>query len=152
MGSKGIGVKKLITAFLFIFIASALATQLFLSFQPHETTDIPDGKHLLFFHAQARCPTCINMEKLIRKVLDDSFHHETQAGKIGLMTIPYDVPENRELVEQFHVGAISVILAEKKNGQIVRHRDLSPDVWNNHSNNAAMTEILSREITRFLNE
>lgn len=141
--------KRMVTVFLLVFVVSAVVATLVLSRQRREPSIIPDGISVLFFHAQARCPTCLNMEKLIRRVLNDSFRAEIN-NEIGMVLIPYDVSENREIVKRFHVGTISVILVEKEKGRIIRHRDLSPDVWDHHGNDTVMIGILSTELSEFI--
>ena len=140
----------MVTVFLLVFVVSTIVASIFLSFRKRESIEIPDGTGILFFHAKVRCPTCINMEKLIRRVLDDSFRAEMKSGRIGLVLIPYDAPENRKIVERFHVGTISVVLVEKEKGRIVQHRDLSPQVWSHHGNETLMTDIFSTELSRFI--
>ncbi len=143
--------KRLITVALLVFVISALATQAFLSFRRPEATVIPDGQNLLLFHAQTRCATCRDLEKTIRNLIEQSLNTQQNGEKIALILIAYDAPENHAVAEQFHVGAITVILVENQNGKIIRRRDLSQEVWLNLQDERAMTEMLSNEIQQFLN-
>ncbi len=136
-------IRRLVTVALFAFVVSALATQAIRSFRRHEAVKIPAGKSLLLFHAEARCSTCLRLEKTIRKLLGDN------KGEMELVSIPYDAPENRDIAESFRIGTISVVLVEKKSEQIVRQRDLSHDVWENIRDDASMNAMLSREMEAF---
>ncbi len=142
--------KRLITVFLLVFVASALVSLAVLSFRKREAAVLSDGTYVLFFHSEMRCPTCIHMERLIRKQLDSSFRADLDSGRIKFLPLPYDLPEGRELAERFHVGTISLILLEQKNGKTVRSLDLSEQIWKNKGDAKAMNKILSDEFNAFL--
>ncbi len=141
-------IRQLVTVALLVFVVSVLATHTLRSFRSHGAAEIPDGKSLLFFHAQARCSTCLRLEKIIRELLDDYGENITFVPT-ALVSIAYDAPENRDIADFFHVGTISVILVEKKADRIIRQRDLSHNVWEHVRDDAAMTEMLTREVREF---
>ncbi len=141
--------RRLVTVALLAFVASALATQLIRSFQPRNALDLPDGKRLLLFHAQSRCATCLHLEKTIEKILLPS---DTQEKIIEWMTIAYDVPENSDLAERFSVGTIAVILVDQKDGQLLRQRNLSQELWPIINDDDAVTQLLSNAVAEFLDE
>lgn len=140
--------KRLITLFLLFFVSSAMLTLVARSFREQEENTVPDGVSLLFFHARGRCPKCIHLEKRLRKLFDETLRTETETGKTGLLVIPYDAPENREIAERFHIGTISLVLIDQQHGKVVRYRDFSGDIWN--SNEDEMFDDLSKKIDEFL--
>ncbi len=142
--------KRVITVFLLVFIASVFVSHIVLSFREREAATVPDGINVLFFHAGTRCSTCIHLEKLIRKQLDGSFRADLDTEKVRFFPLPYDAPETRGIAERFHVGTISLILLEQENGKTVRCRDLSKQIWKNNGDDKKMNEMLSDEFRNFL--
>ena len=130
--------KRIITWFLLIFVAAAIVTVL----RPRETVFLPDGRCILFWHAETRCSNCLKMETLLRQVLREQkgFH---------LITLEYDVFANQSLAQQFGVGMTTIILVERKNRQSVRIRDLTTEVWKNIHDESAFIDMLREELETF---
>lgn len=136
--------KKLVARFLLVFIIVAVATKIVLLFIPREPPVIPDGNHLVLCRSAVRCPACKKMEFLIKQVLT-----EPEYADIGLVSLEYDMPENKEFAERFRVGTLSVILLEQKNGEPIRSCDISEDARNLIRYNEDFVEMLKTELNEF---
>ena len=130
--------KRTITWGLLIFVAAAMVTV----FRPRETTFVPNGLCLLFWHEASRCVACKNMETLIRQTLANDNDYR-------LIELEYDVWANQSLAQQFNVGTSTIILVERRDRQNVRVRDLTAEVWKNINDEAAFTAMLREELETF---
>ena len=131
-----------LSVFLLVFVVSAVGTYTARTFWPGEPIPIPDGFNLVFCHARTRCPTCEKMETLIHQTLDEF----GDPPKIQLLSLEYDAPENADFANRFHVGTAAVILIDKRNGQIVKSRDLTVEVWEFLGDDTAFCTMLNREL------
>ena len=132
--------KRIITWVLLVTVAVAVIMTL----RPRETVFIPDGLSLLFWHPEIRCARCEKMERLIQQVLQD--HPEFQ-----LIRLEYDVFANQSLAWEFNVGTATIILVERKEGQNVRVRNLTTEVWATIGDSDEFIEMLQEELELFLN-
>jgi len=136
--------KRAVTCFLIVFIVVAVTTKIVLLNIPQEVPTMVDGNHIVLCHAEARCPTCLKMELLIKRALQEQEH-----GNVDLVTIEYDMPKNREFVERFHVGTLAIILLEWKNGETVRSCDVSADARSLIGNSNDFVEMLEAKLNEF---
>ena len=134
--------KHYLSVFLLVFVVSAAGSFLARNFWPGEPIPIPDGNNLVFCHARIRCPTCEKMETLIHQTLDGLGDNT----KIQLRSLEYDAPENADFANRFHVGTAAVILIDKRDGQIVKSRDLTVEVWEFLGEDTAFRTMLDREL------
>ena len=136
--------KRAITWFLIVFIVVAVVTKIVLLNVPQEPPFIPDGNHIVLCHARARCPVCVKMEVLIKKVLE-----KPEYDGIGLVSLEYDMPKNREFVERFRVGTLAIILLEQESGKTVRSRDISVEAKRRIGNSEDFVEMLKETLNDF---
>ena len=134
--------KHYLSVFLLVFVVSATGTFIARIFSPVEPIPIPNGSILVFCHARIRCPTCEKMEILINRTLDKFRKH----AKIQLLSLEYDAPENADFANRFHVGTAAIILIDKREGQIVKSRDLTVQVWEVIGSDTAFCTMLEHEI------
>ena len=130
--------KRILTWALLIFVAAAIVA----TFRPRETVIIPDGISLLFWHAEKRCSNCRNIEDYIDTALQDR-------EDFRLFKLEYDVAAYQPLARQFNVGRATIILLDRREGQNVRTRDLSDEVWKNIASEAAFVDMLRKELDAF---
>ena len=140
--------KPILTWALLIIVAAAVV----MTFRPRETASIPDGVpdengislSLLFWHPEVRCPRCIKMERLINQTLTDY-------PAFQLIAFEYDVFANQSLAQEFDVGTATIILVERKEGQNVRVRNLTTEVWATIGDSDEFIEMLRKELEAFSN-
>ena len=136
--------KRAVTCFLTVFVITAIVTKIVLLNTPQEAPVIHDGNHIILCHAEVRCPACINMEFLIKKVLN-----KPEYADVGLILLEYDRPKNREFAERFHVGTLAIILLEQKNGKTIRSCDISTDARNLIRDGNKFVEMLEETLNGF---
>ena len=136
--------KRVITWFLVVFIVVAIVTKIISLNVSQESPILPDGKYIVLFHAKVRCAACIKMESQIKQILG-----EQKYANLDLVLIEYDRPKNKELVEQFHIGKIAILLLEQVNGQTLRSCNVPIEVWNLFRSGDDSIEILQRKLDEF---
>lgn len=78
----------------------------------------------IFFHAPHRCPTCIKIEKYSH----DALQPEIENGALVWQVKDYTTTDNATMINQMEVMTSTVVLAEQRNGKIVRWKNLE-QVW-----------------------
>ena len=141
--------KKVATWVLIVFIVFAVVTKIVSRNIPQEATVIRGDNLVMLFHAKVRCPTCNTMESLLKEVLENQKYVDLG---INLVILEYDSPENKELVEQFHVGTAAIVLAEQREGTIVRSSDLTSEAWHWIDYEKRFVEMLDTKMTEFFQE
>ena len=131
--------KRIITWVLVIIIAVAVV----ISFRPRETVVLPDGLSILFWHPEIRCERCRKMERLLHESLHGYDH-------VRLFELEWDVLANQSLARQFNVGTATIIFVERRNGENVRIRDLTTEVWENiRAEDDVFAAMLRKELKAF---
>ena len=130
--------KPILTWALLIIVAAAVV----MTFRPRETASVPDGVSLLFWHPETRCARCVKMERLIEQTLPDY-------PVFQLIAFEYDVFANQSLAREFNVGTATIILVERKEGQNVRVRNLTTEVWATIGDSDEFIEMLREELETF---
>ncbi len=142
--------KKIVKWLLLAFVAAAVVTQIAKSFRTVEETTFADGKHLVFFHAKVRCPTCIAMERLVQQVLDADFRDEMESGVFDCRILDYESPESRRIVNEYNIATATVLLFEQKEGMFVEGRNLAESCWKLVGDELAFRTMLKTQIESFL--
>jgi hypothetical protein len=141
--------KKIATWLLIVFIVFAVATKMIFRNIPQESTVIHGDNLVMLFHAKVRCPTCNTMESLVKETLNDQKYADLG---INLVLLEYDSPENKELVERFHIGTASIILVEQRGEVIVRSCDVTSEAWHWIDYKKRFVEMLDTKLTDFFQE
>ncbi len=143
-------VKNIVKWVLLLFVVATMITQIAKSFRAVEETAFADGKHLVFFHAKVRCPTCTTMERLMNQTLESDFRKERQSGDFDVRILDYESPENRSLVEEYKIATATVLLFEQKEGKHVDSRNLAESCWKLVGDEPAFQRMLKTELQAFL--
>ena len=104
------------------------------------TADSPDATPRLaaiYFHATHRCPTCKKIEAYSHEALQP----DIDGGKLTWETADYTAPENEALVSKLKVLTSTVVMVEKRGGQIVRWKNLE-QVWDHTHNQSDFTAFM----------
>lgn len=91
----------------------------------------------IFFHATHRCPTCKKIEAYSHEALQP----DIDRGKLTWETADYTAPENQALVEKLQVLTSTVVMVEKRGGQIVRWKNLE-EVWDYTHNQSEFSAFI----------
>jgi thiol-disulfide isomerase/thioredoxin len=102
-----------------------------------------------YFHGTRRCPSCKMIESLTTEVVEQGFAEQVTAGTIALISINIEDEENKHYIENFELFNKSVVLAEYKQGEPIRWKNLK-DVWTLARKRARYLEYVHDEISAFL--
>lgn len=91
----------------------------------------------IYFHATHRCPTCKKIEAYSHEALQP----EIDGGKLTWETADYTAPENEALVDKLQVLTSTVVMVEKRGGQIVRWKNLE-EVWDHTHNQSEFSAFI----------
>lgn len=137
--------KKCLKYLLLIFIAATLAAQIAKHFRETPQNVLPEGLTVIVCHAQIRCPTCTEMERLTQLCLQEHF-----AGtEVAFMTLNYEVPENREIAEKHGLATAAVLLVKRENGTEDVRKIVTP-AWQTLGDESAFLKMLHENLLAFL--
>ena len=68
------------------------------------------------FHSTNRCPTCIAIETLTKKTIQNDFSSELKDGKIKQFEIDVDDEKNKEISEKYQVFGSALLLVKNNDG------------------------------------
>ncbi len=77
-----------------------------------------DQLGIYFFHATARCVSCVAVESTMEELLKTEFASQYNRGQIIWKTLDYEKPSSAELSSRFKVAGIAVVLARLKDNQL----------------------------------
>lgn len=81
-----------------------------------------------YFHGNARCATCRTIEAYADEAVHAAFAGELEDGALQWQVVNIDEPENRHFIQDFQLVTRSVVLAEYRDGEVVRYENLD-QVW-----------------------
>jgi hypothetical protein len=89
-----------------------------------------EGAHYVvyYFHGDVRCQTCTAIESQSHDAITTMFADQLGSGELEWRLVNYDTPENAHFRDDFQLAFQSVVLAEERDGKIVRWENLA-DVW-----------------------
>ncbi|MDR3233612.1 MAG: hypothetical protein LBT46_08130 [Planctomycetaceae bacterium] len=123
----------------FILICALIISR----FQPVTLTVLTDGRCIVFWHAQTRCPPCLKLENAVEESLGSDDRYK-------LFKLEYDVPANHKLASEMNVGTTTAVLAEVRDGKIVRKKNLTEPIWKLlDKDDAELVQMLRRELNDF---
>lgn len=94
-------------------------------------TDTTQGHTIVvtYFTSNARCKTCLKIEKLTTKTLEKNFTKELASKAIVFQTINFDKPENKHYIKDYGLAFKTVVVSAHTNGKEVQW-DKYDKVWN----------------------
>ena len=149
--------KKLITAALLVFVAGSLGYMVVRENksapQPAplpEVSQVEPGRQLIvyYFHGDARCATCLKLEKYAKEALDTYFADDLAAGKIQWKPTNVDTPGNEPFVKHYGLVTKSVILSRVENGRELAWKNLD-QVWQLVSDKGKYVEYIRDGVKAF---
>jgi len=107
--------------------------------------------HIYYFHGTRRCYTCLRIEALAKKTIEDYYALNIAAGKIRFDSINVEKYGNRHFIRDFNLYTSSIIITEKQGEKVVRWK-LLPDVWRLVRYDAMFSDYIKKEIDKYLTE
>ncbi len=102
-----------------------------------------------YFHGNFRCRTCRTIEAYSEEAITKGFADEIGSGRLAWQAINVEEPENRHFVEDFKLFSKSLVLADYRDGKIVRHENLQ-QVWQLVRDKEAFVEYVRASTRDFL--
>jgi hypothetical protein len=102
-----------------------------------------------YFHGTVRCPSCTLLEELIRDAVEIGFDQELETGRITMQVVNVDKQDNEHFVDDYSLGAQSVILSQIENGKEKQWKNLD-QIWTLLEDQGQLWEYLQNEIEKFL--
>lgn len=69
-----------------------------------------------YFHGTTRCQTCLDIERIARETVHESFFWDMTEGRLEWRAVNYEVPSNAALCADFNLPHPSMILASEASG------------------------------------
>ncbi|MCU0233329.1 MAG: nitrophenyl compound nitroreductase subunit ArsF family protein [Thermoanaerobaculales bacterium] len=110
---------------------------------------VTDGVVVFYFHGNVRCATCRTIESYAHDAVRTGFADELDDGVLSWRVVNVDEPANKHYVEDFRLVTRSVVLAEVRNGTVVRFENLDK-VWQLVRNQADFVSYVQSETREFL--
>lgn len=115
------------------------------------TANGADGVVAYYFHGNVRCATCRKIEALTDEALHAGFAEALDNGSLRWNVVNIDEEANKHFIDDFQLTTRSVVLAEYRDGKVVRWKNLDK-VWQLVRNQDAFAEYITGETSAFLGE
>ena len=81
-----------------------------------------------YFTTDARCDSCLTIEKRARAIVDEQFAEEVKAGRVRFQTLNLDRPENKHFARDYNMAFKTVVVSLEASGEVLRW-EKRDDVW-----------------------
>lgn len=81
-----------------------------------------------YFTTDVRCPSCLTIEQLSRRAIEEGFPAEVGDGRVVFRVVNTDRPEHAALEDHYQLANKTVIVSHQTNGREVAWTDRQ-DVW-----------------------
>jgi len=112
-------------------------------------TPSADGVVAFYFHGNVRCATCKKIEAYADEAVHSGFAKSLEDGDLEWQVVNVDEPENRHFVQDFQLVTKSVVLAEYRDGRVVRWENLDK-VWQLVRSKDLFVDYVQNETREFL--
>ena len=102
-----------------------------------------------YFHATARCVSCLKIEDLTNAAMTTRFAGPIAEKRVVWRVVNIDEPENAHFVKDYGLYTKSVVVSEVKAGREVRWKNLD-QVWKLLGDPEAFQGYVEREVQAFL--
>jgi hypothetical protein len=110
---------------------------------------VTDGIVAFYFHGNARCATCRKIEAYSDEAVHSGAAEALAEGALSWRVVNVDEPANRHFIEDFQLVTKSVVLAEYRDGEVVRFKNLDK-VWQLVRSKDRFVEYVQSETRQFL--
>ena len=111
----------------------------------------PSTIYVTYFHATARCASCLKIEDLTNATMTMRFAGPIAEKRIVWRSLNLDEPANNHFVKDYGLYTKSVVVSEVKEGREVRWKNLD-QVWHLLGDPAGFQGYVEREVQAFLDE
>jgi len=112
----------------------------------------PDTEIVAFyFHGDFRCSTCRKIEAYSKEAITSGFNAELSDNRLEWRVVNVDEDENEHFVQEFQLVTRSVVLAEYRDGKLIRWEDLD-EIWLLVFDKDDFLDYIQTETRKFLGE
>ncbi|MBF0363382.1 MAG: hypothetical protein HQK49_20340 [Oligoflexia bacterium] len=104
-----------------------------------------------YFHGNARCTSCLQIEKLSKGTIEKKFADELNKGIIEWHTVNVEEANNVHFVKDYKLYTKSVILSFHKKGKEKKWKNLDK-VWEYLGDESVFESYVQKEVTSYLAE
>ena len=112
---------------------------------------VADGVVAIYFHGNVRCATCKKIESYADEAVQSGFPEALEEGALAWRVINVDETENKHFIQDFQLVTRSVVLAEYREGKVVRWENLDK-VWQLVRSKDHFVDYIQSETREFLGE
>ena len=105
----------------------------------------PNRIEVLDFHNEHRCATCLEIERLTKKILAENYADAVKKGRVTFRLINVDEKANGALVDKYTAYGTTLIISSVKNGK-EEFVDLTNFAFMNFNKEAKFTEGIKEEL------
>jgi len=102
-----------------------------------------------YFHRTLRCPSCLHIEAAAKKVIEERFAGEMDAGLLRWQPVNVQQKGNEHFAADYKLSTSSLVLVKKVGGKQVSWKNCEK-VWNLHRDDAAYEKYICGEIRAML--
>lgn len=104
-----------------------------------------------YFHRKFRCRSCEVLESTLQKTLQASYAEHFGTGRLAMCVVNVDNPVNRHYLEKFEIFTNSVVIVEKKDGNVFRYEAVE-SIWDVPEDRDVISQLLRTAVDEFLPE
>lgn len=104
-----------------------------------------------YFHRKFRCQSCEVLESTLEKTLMVTYSEHFGAGRLAMCVVNVDNPVNRHYLEKFEIFTNSVVIVEKRGGNVLRYEAVE-SIWDAPEDKDAISQLLRTAVDGFLPE
>ncbi len=104
-----------------------------------------------YFHGNARCNTCHNMEKYTKEAIEGSFSDQLNSGALVFKAVNTDEKENEHFIDEYQLYTKTLIISQIENGKEACYKNLSK-IWEYARDKEMFFEYVIGEINDYLGE
>lgn len=108
-----------------------------------------DRVEVVYYHGDVRCMTCIKIESLIKRTVEEFYQKQVDAGKIVFKSVNYDKKENEKFADKYDLFNQTLIISVNKNNKEVKWKN-SEKIWELISNEEKFMNYVKIEISKSL--
>lgn len=144
----------LLTALAFGGVAAAVYRQSIASETAQASgaeTEAAQGERVTvtYFTTDVRCVSCVKIEELTRRSVEQNFANELESGRLVFRMINTDQPDNRHFVNDYQLVSKTVVVSELINGEETNWVNVQ-EVWSLLRDEEKFVEHMSGIVRNFL--
>ena len=121
----------------------------FLSFNAFGQQEPADKVIVYYFHGNARCVSCRNIEKYTKEALEKYFFDKVASGSIDYRPINVEEKGNEHYTQEYKLYTKSVVFSKVKDGKEVEYKNLE-QVWQYLRSKEKFYEYIKEEVGKFM--